>query len=65
MAYIRRMMLLVLLAVVCVACQAHKSSGSAPRPSAGPVWTSTAEPSPPGDTRWGPADERELLRSYR
>jgi hypothetical protein len=55
-----RLLALVALALLAAACGSGHSKRSVPiRPV--PLWTSSAEPSPPGSARrWSPADEWQL-----
>jgi hypothetical protein len=53
--------LLPLFAVALLAGASAGHSRRAPPVRPGPVWTSPAEPSPPGSAgRWSPADEWQL-----
>jgi hypothetical protein len=56
-------MLTVLLAS---GCGAHHSSTPPPQRRQAALWTSSAEPSPPGSAgRWSPVDEEQLRDSGR
>ena len=56
---------LVLALVVASGC-AGANHHAAPQAHAQAIWTSSAEPSPPGSAgRWTPADEEQLRESSR
>ena len=61
---IRRAAALLVVGLAVSGCGAAKHHAAPPPAQIGSVWTSSAEPSPPGSGgRWTPADEEQLRES--